>query len=100
MEHTLRAIRITIAPMGVFMTASEANRQRVLTLLLAEREQMCTSFWAVTGGPVDGISRVSIGWSPVLPQSSLTHASVPWQGQETGLRTVGRSTDRNSKERA
>jgi hypothetical protein len=68
MEHTLRAMRITVAPMGVFMTASEANRQRVLTLLLAEREQMCTSVWAVTDGPVDGVSRVPIGSSPILPQ--------------------------------
>src|ERR1035437_910110 len=68
MEHTLRATRITVAPMGVFMTASEANRQRVLTLLLAEREQMCTSVWAVIDGPVDGVSRVPIGWSPIIPQ--------------------------------
>ena len=68
MEHTLRAMRITVAPMGVFMTASEANRQRVLTLLLAEREQMCTSVWAVTDGPVDGVSSVPIGWSPILSQ--------------------------------
>jgi hypothetical protein len=30
--------------MGVFMTASEANRQRVLTLLLVEDEQMCAQF--------------------------------------------------------
>ena len=67
MEHTLRAMRITVAPMGVFMTASEANRQRVLTLLLAEREQMCTSVWAVIDGPVDGVSRVPIGSSPILP---------------------------------
>ena len=70
MEHTLFSMRITLAPLGVFMTASEANRQRVLTLLLAEREQMCTSVWAVTNGPVDGVSRVPIGWSPTLPQSS------------------------------
>jgi len=33
--------RLTIASMGVFMTASEANRQRVLALLLFEDEQMC-----------------------------------------------------------
>jgi hypothetical protein len=69
MEHTLRTMRITIAPMGVLMTASEANRQRVHTLLLAESEQMCTSVWAVTDGPVDGVSRVPIRWSPTLPQS-------------------------------
>jgi len=68
MEHTLRAMRITIAAMGVFMTASEANRQRVLTLLLAEREQLCTSVWAMTDGSVDGVSRAPIGWSPTLPQ--------------------------------
>jgi hypothetical protein len=41
MEHTVRTMRITIASMGVFMTASEANRQRVLALLLFEDEQMC-----------------------------------------------------------
>ena len=29
---------------GVFMTASEANRQRVLTLLAIEREQICAQF--------------------------------------------------------
>jgi hypothetical protein len=29
---------------GVFMTASEANRQRVLTLLLVERAQTCAEF--------------------------------------------------------
>jgi hypothetical protein len=69
MEHTLRAMRITIAPMGVFMTASEANRQRVLTLLLAEREQMCTSVWSVTDGPGNGASRVRIGCSSAPPQS-------------------------------
>ena len=34
-------MRITIASMGVFMTASEANHQRVLTLLRVEREQLC-----------------------------------------------------------
>jgi hypothetical protein len=68
MEHTLLATRITVAPMGVFMTASEANRQRVLTLLLAEREQMCTSVWTVIEGPVDGVSRAPIGWSPIIPQ--------------------------------
>ena len=66
--HTLRAMLITVAPMGVFMTASEANRQRVLTLLLAEREQMCTSVWAVTDGPGDGVNRVPIGWSLILPK--------------------------------
>jgi len=33
-----------IAPIGASMTASEANRQRVLTLLLVEREQMCAEF--------------------------------------------------------
>jgi hypothetical protein len=44
MEHTLRAMRITIASMGVFMTASEANRERVLTLLRFEREQMSAEF--------------------------------------------------------
>jgi hypothetical protein len=68
MEHPLRAMRITVAPMGVFMTASEANRQRVLALLLADREQMCTSVRAVTDGSVDGVSSVPIGWSPILPQ--------------------------------
>jgi|CZKZ01.1.fsa_nt_gi hypothetical protein len=68
MEHTLRATRITVAPVGVFMTASEANRQRVLTLLLAEHEQLCTSVWAVIEGPVDVVSRVPIGWSPIPPQ--------------------------------
>jgi hypothetical protein len=31
-----------IASMGVSMTASEANRQQVLRLLLVEQEQMCT----------------------------------------------------------
>jgi hypothetical protein len=36
MEHTSRTLRITIFSMGVFMTASEANRQRVLALLLVE----------------------------------------------------------------
>jgi hypothetical protein len=78
MEHTLRAMRITVAPMGVFMTASEANRQRVLTLLLAEREQMCTSVWAVTDGPVDGVSRVPIGWSPMVTfRVSRTTMSQP-----------------------
>ena len=65
MEHTFPAMRITVAPMGVFMTASEANRQRVLALVLAEREQMSTSFWAATDGPVEVFSRVPIGWSPI-----------------------------------
>jgi len=44
MEHTLRPMRITLDSMGAFMTASEANRQRVLTLLLIEHEQMCAQF--------------------------------------------------------
>ena len=33
--------------MGVFMTASEANRQRVLRLLRFEREQMWAQFTTV-----------------------------------------------------
>jgi len=33
-----------IGSTGVFMTASEANRQRVLTLLLVEDEKMCAQF--------------------------------------------------------
>jgi hypothetical protein len=44
MEHTLRPMRITFASMGVFMTASEANHQRVLTLLRVEPELMCVEF--------------------------------------------------------
>jgi hypothetical protein len=69
MEHTLRAMRITIPPMGVLMTASEANRQRVLTLLLAEREQMFASVWGVTDGLADGVSRISMGWPSALSQN-------------------------------
>ena len=68
MEHTLRAMLITIAPMGVFMTASEANRQRVLTLLLAETEQMCTPVLAVADDPVEDVSHDPAGWSPALSQ--------------------------------
>jgi hypothetical protein len=45
MEHTSRAMQITIHSMGAFMTASEANRQRVLTLLLVEDEQMLGLAW-------------------------------------------------------
>jgi hypothetical protein len=44
MEHTLRLMRITITLMGVFMTASEANRQRVITLLRVEHEQLRAEF--------------------------------------------------------
>jgi len=40
MKHTPRSRRITFASMGVFMTAGEANRQRVFRLLRFEREQM------------------------------------------------------------
>ena len=69
MEHTLFSMRITLAPLGVFMTASEANRQRVLTLLLAEREPMCSSVWVVNNGPADAVGRAPIGWSAALPQS-------------------------------
>ena len=45
MEHASRAMRITVHAMGVFVTASEANRQRVLTLLLVEDEQMLSQVW-------------------------------------------------------
>ena len=69
MEHTLRAMQISIAPMGVFMTASEANRQRVLALLLAESEQMCTSLRATTDYPMGGARRFPIRWPSALPQS-------------------------------
>ena len=69
MEHTLFSMRITLAPLGVFMTASEANRQRVLTLLLAKREPMCSSVWVVNNGPVGAVSRTPIGWSAALLQS-------------------------------
>jgi len=65
MEHTSLAMRVTVVHMGVLMTASEANRQRVLALVLAEREQMGISFWAVPEGPVEVVSRVPIGWSPI-----------------------------------
>jgi hypothetical protein len=75
MEHTLRAMRITVAPMGVFMTASEANRQRVLTLLLAESDQMCTSIWGVTDAHLDRFGRVPIGWTPALPKSCPVSAT-------------------------
>ncbi len=67
MEHSLRAMRIIVAPMGVFMTASEANRQRVLALLLAEREQMGTSVGALPDGSAKVVSRVPIGLSPNRP---------------------------------
>jgi len=40
MEHTSLGILLTLDLMGVFMTASEANQQRILTLLLFEEEQM------------------------------------------------------------
>jgi hypothetical protein len=44
MEHTLRLSRINIRPMGVFMTASQANRERVFALLRLENEQMYAQF--------------------------------------------------------
>ena len=44
MERTPQAMRITIHPMGVIVTASEANRQRVLALLV-EDEQMLSQLW-------------------------------------------------------
>ena len=47
MEHTLRPQADYIPSMGVFMTASEANRQRVLRLLRFEREQMWAQFTTV-----------------------------------------------------
>jgi hypothetical protein len=75
-------MRIIVAQMGVFMAASEANRQRVLALLLAEREQMCTSVWVMTDGHVDGVSRVPIGWSPILSQ--------PENGIRDGLTVIRR----------
>jgi hypothetical protein len=50
MEHTSRSRRITLLQMGVFMTASEANRQRVFRLLLVEREQMRAQFTTVDKG--------------------------------------------------
>jgi len=43
MEQTSRPRRITLR-MGVFMTASEANRERVFRLLIVEREQMRAQF--------------------------------------------------------
>jgi hypothetical protein len=36
MEHTPRPPQNTICPMGVFMTASEANHERVLSLIREE----------------------------------------------------------------
>ena len=65
MEHTLREVRIIVVPMGALLTASEGNRQRVLALLLAEREQMGTSNWALPDGPVEVVSRIPIGLSPI-----------------------------------
>jgi hypothetical protein len=44
MEHTPRALRIKIHAMGVVMTASEANRLRVVTLLRVESESLCAQF--------------------------------------------------------
>lgn len=44
MGHTSTTLRITIRCMGVFMTASEANRQRVLALILAEDGPMQDHF--------------------------------------------------------
>ena len=44
MKHTPQSRRITIRAVGVLMTASEANRQRVVKLLSAEEAQMCMQF--------------------------------------------------------
>jgi hypothetical protein len=44
MEQTSRSRLVTIHSVGVFMTASEANRQRVFTLLRVENEQICAQF--------------------------------------------------------
>ena len=82
MEHTLRKMRTTVAPMGVFMTASEANRQRVLTLLLAESDQMCTSVLAMTDARVDSVSRVPIGWTPALSKSCPVAATGSGKAQD------------------
>jgi len=76
MEHTFRTMRITVTPMGVFMTASEANRQRVLALLLAENEQMCTSVWAEADGPVGGVSPVPTGWPAIRTFPGLRGVTV------------------------
>jgi hypothetical protein len=40
MGHTSLGTLLTLDLIGVFMTASEANHQRILTLLLFEEEQM------------------------------------------------------------
>jgi hypothetical protein len=47
MEQTSRSRRIILLLTGVFMTASEANRQRVSKLVLVEREQMWGQFTTV-----------------------------------------------------
>jgi hypothetical protein len=62
MEHTLRKKRVTICSIGVFMTASEANRQRVIALLLFEEEQMCAQF----GAAVQEVTAVQRGKSPIF----------------------------------
>ena len=56
MEHTLRSRRIIIRSMGVFMSASETNRQRVFTLLSLENEQMCAEFNAL-GNEIPAVKR-------------------------------------------
>jgi hypothetical protein len=48
--------------MGVYMTASEANRQRVLALLLVEEEQVCAQF----GTAIQESAAVQRGKPPIL----------------------------------
>jgi hypothetical protein len=45
MEHTPQPTRTTIHSMGVRMTASEANHQRVVALILAEEIQAFQQVW-------------------------------------------------------
>jgi len=67
MEHTPQPTETTIHPMGVCMTASEANHQRVLALILAEETQMCQQFEYEFDKEVPAVRRGKPPMSEVTP---------------------------------
>ena len=57
MEHTPQPTQNTIHSMGVRMTASESNHQRVLALILAEEIQAFQQDWYEVDMSVSAVRR-------------------------------------------
>jgi hypothetical protein len=83
MEHTPQQTQTTFHSTGVRMTASEANHQRVLDLILAEEIQTFQQVWYELDKKVPAVRRGKPPMFEARP-GSVNH----WSEREAGVQMV------------